>query len=132
LLKGETLMLPTVFLLMAFVAYDPGYGTPAHWEPRISWGEKEKCEQYIANLPADAKANFACFAYTPEVPHERPCDVAQDHADLFNWNWETKGNAIMFGACYFQNTNDWGGRAGWCSSCKLWLPCISSEREARC
>jgi hypothetical protein len=32
------------------------------------------------------------------VRHDRPCDVAQDHPEKFNWN-PGGGNAIMFGGC---------------------------------
>ena len=63
----------------------------------------------------------ACVLYpdakgcSAKVRHDRPCDVAQDHPEKFNWNPEG-GNAIMFGEC--GEVEDisgigWPSRAGW-------------------
>jgi hypothetical protein len=50
-----------------------------------------------------------------KIPHDRPCDVAQDHPEKFNWN-PAGGNAVMFGGCgQVEDTpgSEWPGRGQW-------------------
>ena len=89
---------------VACVFYPDAKGCPAKEDGMVGGWRKAAARQLEGRLDL--------------VRHDRPCDVAQDHPEKFNWN-PGGGNAVMFGGCgEVEDTpgREWPGRGQWWSA----------------
>jgi hypothetical protein len=71
-------------------------GRPFRGNYRLVFDDKSLTYVRPENVPDEIMPRVE--RTSESVRHDRPCDVAQDHPEKFNWN-PGGGNAIMFGGC---------------------------------